>query len=166
MKETGEVKEVIKQQTVLNFGELDISTIDNLKELIIDLIRDLLEWYHKRYHNVSIQRRKSYEKFGFFPTLLPCHSLSIEGEVIFYNINKSENAYVPEKIIKFNLSHLCIKRLSTVSSLKNIMEDICTCFEYEYNKVDNLNTLSFVRMDVAISYVIEQTASISEEHSI
>ena len=166
VKETGEVEEVIEQEAVLEFGELDISTIVNLKELIIDLTHNLLEWYHKRYHNVTIQRRKSYEKFGFFPTLLPCHSLSIEGKVIFYNIHKSKNQYVTEKIIKFNLSHLCIKRLSTVSSFKNIIEDICTCFEYEYNKVDNLNTLSFVLMCVNISYVIKQTASISEEHSI
>ena len=160
-----EIKEVINQNAgILDLMKLGITTVDSLKEQTADLIRDLLDWYQKRYHNKQPQKRKRYEEHDFLPFLFPSYGLSIRGQVSFFNKEKGE--YEHEKNIVFNLKHLSITRLDTNSSLEKLMEDIRTCIEYECNKVCKLNTLPFEHATISISYKIKSTTPICEKQPI
>ena len=95
-----EIKEIILQTTdILELTKLSITTVDALKEIILGLIRDILVWYQKRYHNENEQKRIKYEKQGFLPILFPSHSLNISGEFDFYS--KEQRNYKEEECVFF-----------------------------------------------------------------
>ena len=144
-------EEIIKEKSdIINISSFHIGGYYFLRNEIMKLVRDMVDWYAKRKDLIIPNTAaivKEFKEQGFFPFLSNGDTLDINIIICFYE--KKEEEYVKKEecevlVYKTLFSHVDV----------SLMGDIKRCLEYEFEKAWPSKDFVTNYLDFCITYKI------------